>query len=83
MDAGPELPNSDNWGGKVSSPWLERILLVSSTVIFILLAREVRPSLTESFGSSISLLIYPISIVVSFTIAEHIIRMTERLFGIR
>ena len=83
MDAGPELPNSDNWGGKVSSPWLERILLVSSTVIFILLASEIRPSLTESFGSSISLLIYPISIVVSFTIAEHIIRMTERLFGIR
>ena len=83
MDAGPELPNSDNWGGKVSSPWLERILLVSSTLIFILLAGEIRPSLTESCGSSISLLVYPMSILVSFTIAEHIIRVIERLFGIR
>ena len=83
MDVGPKLPNSDNWGGKVSSPWLERILLVSSTLIFVLLAREIRPFLTESFGSSVSLLIYPMSILVSFTIAEHIIRMTERLFGIR
>lgn len=83
MDIGPELPNSEKWGGKVSSPWLERILFVSSILIFTLLAGEIRPSLSDSFGSSASLLIYPISILVSFIITEHLVRLIERVFGIR
>ena len=37
MDVGPELPNSEKWYGRVSSPWLERILLVSNIIIFIIL----------------------------------------------
>ena len=83
MDVGPELPNSEKWHGRVSSPWLERILFVSSILIFIILAGEIRPSVSDSFGYSVSLLIYPISILVSFIITEHLVRLIERLFGIR
>jgi hypothetical protein len=83
MDVGPELPYSQKWHGRVSSPWLERILFVSSILIFSIIAGEIRPSLSDSFGSSTSLLIYPISILVSFIVTEHLVRLIERLFGIR
>jgi len=83
MDVSPELPDSEKWDGRVSSPWLERILFVSSIFIFVILAGEIRPPLSESFGSSVSLLIYPISILVSFIVTEHLVRLIERLLGIR
>ena len=83
MDVGPELPDSEKWHGRVSSPWLERILFVSSILIFSILAGEIRPSLSDSFGSSTSLLIYPISILASFMVTEHLVRLIERIFGIR
>ena len=83
MDEGPELPNSEKWYGRVSSPWLERILLLSNIIIFIILAGEFRPSISDSTGFLVSILIYPISILFSFIVTEHLVRLVERLFSIR
>ena len=76
------LPDKSDFGGRVSSPWTERLLLILFLSIFVVLGSNFSDRAKAAFGS-LYVLIYPISILLSLVATEAAVRTLDRMTGRR
>ena len=82
MSSSQPLPKPKLRDGKRSSPWLERVVLSSYLVGFVIMGTRLQEWLPSNLDSY-PCLIYPVLVVISLIAAEFTVRWAERILGIR